>query len=353
MPATMASFDPDIRILLAAPSPRVRAAVKRVLIEAGARVQTVADGDAAAQASVDTPPDLLITLLDLPHIRGRPGGHRPGAGRTHPLPVVWLLPASDARPAPESPWTRSCGCPSPPRPSPAPATCSSTPPGPTSPRPPRSRWPRPARPGSGPWPPSHRSPGADPATRLDLDVEVDVDVDLDAEDAEPGGDDDEMEVVEVDVERIAIPPQPGSVIAEGRLAAEPLGRLLVGAMETAFSGVLVIGPGGGEAHPPAPRPPRLLRVEPVGGRLWRSPGAPGLLDREALGRAAHKMIDDGIPQGEALVALGAITREALADAMHFHVRRRWSTASPGTTPPTAWRWWRRRPSGRWRWRWCP
>ncbi|RMG20721.1 MAG: response regulator, partial [Deltaproteobacteria bacterium] len=93
------SFDPgDIRILLAAATPRVQVAAKRVLIEEGYRVVSAVDGQAALEVIDENPPDLLITAIDLPHARGPEVAERLRAhagGR--PAPCLFLVQAADER----------------------------------------------------------------------------------------------------------------------------------------------------------------------------------------------------------------------------------------------------------------
>jgi CheY-like chemotaxis protein/tetratricopeptide (TPR) repeat protein len=280
----------DISVLIAADVAAVRAAVERALVSAGYRVRTAADGDTAATEVTASPPDIVVTVPDLPRIRGaevleiarRASGEKPVAG-------LFLVAAGDTRPMPIGALQAALRLPI--VASAVLETVESL---------------------AGLL---HR---ASPPP-LDLPLPAPVAPVPKAASTE----DDEIIVEEVDPESITLETDEGERVDGGRLSEKPLAAVLLTARRAGFTGHLVLEHGDVEkrVHLLHGRPvfcESNVVVETVGEMLLQEKA----VGPEQLRDAHERMIAEGEHQSDALVAVGAIDREALAAALKRHVRER-------------------------------
>ncbi|MDF1564508.1 MAG: DUF4388 domain-containing protein [Deltaproteobacteria bacterium] len=336
------STDPgDIRILLAAASPRVQVAAKKVLIEEGYRVTSAVDGSKAVELVDQDPPEIVVTVLDLAHVRGpEVAAHARGARHGEPVPCLYLVQATDERSFELTAWDLVLHLP-------FAATellervaalveareRQAPPVQEVSVAAPEVAW---------KYDLDHLSereeppPPAGPAP-VDFDLDGPSDFDLDAPDEPPEA--------PVPLPGAPIPPAPTPARAadpdairsptevllsrlpegyrQGSLAEHGLGGLLMTAAAAGFTGSLRLEAGRLEKtiHLRHGRPvfcTSNLLSETLGEYLFRQ----RVITSGALARSVEQMISDGIQQGEALVAQGAVTRDQLAVALSAHVRRK-------------------------------
>lgn len=339
------STDPgDIRILLAAATPRVQVAAKKVLIEEGYRVTSVIDGLQAIELIDQDAPEIVVTVLDLPHVRGpQLAAHAREARKGEAVPCLYLVQATDERAFELTAWDLVLHLPFAAselldrvaalveaRERQAPPVQE------VLVHAPQVAWQYELEhAGQTPLPPA--------VPRVDFDLDAPTapafdDLDLDAS-PEPPAETSPQGTDPAAAPALAPAPAPapaaGGSLAEailarlpeghrqGDLAQHGLGGLLMTAADTGFTGSLKLQAGRLEKkiHLRHGRPvfcTSNLLSETLGEYLFRQ----RVITSGALARSVEQMISDGIQQGEALVAQGSVTRDELAVALSAHVRRK-------------------------------
>jgi len=372
----MGSNPGDIRILLAASAPRVQIAAKLVLIEEGYRVFSATDGTSALEHLKADPPEIVITVLDLPHMPGPIlASEARKARHGQPVPCLFLMQATDDRGFAMNEWDMILRLPfaatellervhslvealeqhapptqevavhvpkvawqyelehlgeAPPElpPPQADLDFDLDSPSPSDSSPLHETFfkePLPSIKESGRTIASAAASASDSVTKepagealVSKQRDADSQASVGAQPLDPGG---FSGGAPLDPEAILkkLPKE----LRRGRLEEHGLGSLLIAAADAGFTGTLRLSSGRLEKSlqlrygRPVFCSSNLLS-ESLGEHLFRQK----LISSGALARSVEQMISDGIQQGEALVSQGAITREALALSLHAHVRRK-------------------------------